>query len=178
MKKIYLPILTETTKKTFFDYINLLLIPQIDYFAIGVQNLISKESISLMSRGEWQKHYVLNEYTEHDPVRRISLDTRRNFIPFNEIDFLDNYGKEIMHQRKLMEIKNGIILMQRFQKFNYIITLGTNFSKFDSFDFIKKYHEKISIIKRDLIKLIEKDAYTFMSIKVLKKINHLSIDAK
>lgn len=178
MKNSYLPILTEITKKTFFDYINSLDIPQIDYFAIGVQNISTKKSISLMSRQEWQKHFALNQYAEHDPVRRVSLHTKRNIIPFNEIDFMDNYGKEIMHQRALMNIKSGIILMERFSNFNYMITLGTGFLKFDAFDFIKRYHDKIWLIKRDLISLIEKDTNKFLLTEMLKQANHLSSDAK
>ena len=35
MDKNYCPILSNTTKETFFDYIDSLDIPQIDYFAIG-----------------------------------------------------------------------------------------------------------------------------------------------
>jgi hypothetical protein len=174
----YLPILTETTKKTFFDYIDSLDIPQIDYFAIGVQNISTQKSISLMSRQEWQKHFVLNQYAEHDPIRCVTLHTKRNLIPFNEIDFLDNYGKEIMRQRTLMDIKSGIVLMERFAKFNYMITLGTGFSKFDAFDFIKRYHDKIWLIKRDLITLIEKDSNEFLPTEILKQANHLSSDAK
>ncbi|HZW61136.1 MAG TPA: hypothetical protein VFF04_02835 [Candidatus Babeliales bacterium] len=174
----YLPILTETTKKTFFDYVYSLDIPQIDYFAIGVQNVTTKRSISLMSRQEWQKHFVLNQYAEHDPIRRVTLHTKRNLIPFNEIDFLDNYGKEIMRQRALMDIKSGIVLMERFAKFNYMITLGTGFSKFDAFDFIKRYHDKIWLIKRDLINLIEKETNKFLPTEILKQANHLSTDAK
>lgn len=181
MKNSYLPILTETTKKTFFDYIDSLDIPQIDYFAIGVQNVAIKKSISLMSRQEWQKHFVLNQYAEYDPIRRVTLHTKRNLIPFNEIDFLDNYGKEIMRQRTLMGIKSGIILMERFAKFNYMITLGTGFSKFDAYDFIKRYHDKISILKKDLIQLIEKDVNNFLPTEMLKQAvitNHPSNDAK
>lgn len=181
MKNSYLPILTETTKKTFFDYIDSLDIPQIDYFAIGVQNVITKKSISLMSREEWQKHFVLNQYAEYDPIRRVTLHTKRNIIPFNEIDFLDNYGKEIMRQRVLMDIKSGIILMERFAKFNYMITLGTGFSKFDAYDFIKRYHDKISILKKNLIQLIEKDVNKFLPTEILKQamiFNRPSSDAK
>jgi hypothetical protein len=154
----YLPITTKTTKQTFFDYVDLLDIPQIDYFAIGVQNLITKKSISVMSRQEWQKHFVKNQYANYDPIRRVALSTKRNLIPFNEIDFVDNFGKEIMRQRAMMEIKNGIVLMQRFPEFNYIITLGTNFSQFDAFAFIKQYHDKIALLKEDLIHIVERDA--------------------
>lgn len=181
MKNSYCPILTETTKRTFFDYIDSLDIPQIDYFAIGVQNTVTMKSISLMSHQEWQKHFTLNQYAEHDPIRRVTLYTKRNIIPFNEIDFLDNFGKEIMRRRTLMDIKSGIILMKRFEKFNYMITLGTGFSKFDSYDFIRRYHDKISLIKKDLIQLIEKDVNIFLPRKMLKQAeinNRLSNDAK
>jgi hypothetical protein len=154
----YSPITTKTTKQTFFDYIDLLNIPQIDYFAIGVQNLITKKSTSLMSRQEWQKHFIDNQYASYDPIRRVALSTKRSLIPINEIDFVDNFGKEIMRQRAIMGIKNGIVLMQRFPEFNYIITLGTNFSKFDAFVFIKQYHDKIALLKEDLIRIIERDA--------------------
>jgi hypothetical protein len=159
----YLPIVTSSTKQTFFDYIGSLDIPQIDYFAIGVQNPTTKKSISLMSLPEWQKHFTDNQYADYDPIRRASLYTKRNLIPFSEIDFVDNFGQEIMRQRALAGIINGIILMERSPKCNYIITLGTGFSNFHPFDFIKKYHDKLHFIKNDLIDLVKKDAYLFLS---------------
>lgn len=171
----YLPILTDSTKRTFFNYVDSLDIPLIDYFAIGVQNTVVKKSISLMSSDEWQKHFVINQYAEHDPIRRVTLHTKRYLIPFQEIDFVDNYGKEIMRQRALMGIKNGIILMQRFPKFNYMITLGTGYSKFDAFEFIKRYHDRISLIKTDFINLIQKDTQLFLPQEIF---NHLSNGAK
>lgn len=164
----YSPIITSTTKETFLDYFDSLDIPQIDYLAIGVQNIVTKKSISLMSLQEWQQHFVKNEYANYDPIRRITLATRRNLIPFNEIDFVDNFGKEIMRQRALMGIKDGIILMQRFPKFNYMITLGTGYTKFDAFDFMKRYHDKIWHLKRDLSHLIEKDTKSFLPPDILR----------
>lgn len=131
-----------------------------------------------MSLPEWQEHFIDNQYADYDPVRRVTLYTKRNLIPFQEIDFVDNFGKEIMRQRTRMGIKNGIILMQRFQKFNYMITLVTGFSKFDAFDFIKRYHDRIFLIKTDLINIIEKDAYHFLPIEILQPSTHLSNDAK
>ncbi len=162
MKNNALLILTSSTQKTFFDYVDSLDVPEIDYFAIGIQNILENKSISLMSNQEWQKKFIENQYANFDPVRSAALCTSRNVLPFNEIDFLNNFGKEIMHQRALLGIKSGIILMERFDKFNYMITLGTAFSKFDAFDFIKRYHDKILLIKRDLIHLVEKDAKNFL----------------
>ena len=174
----YSPILSENTKQTFFDYVDSLDIPQIDYFAIGMQNMVNKRSISLMSLPEWQKHFVDNQYADYDPLRRATLYTKRKLIPFHEIDFVDNFGKKIMQQRTVMGIKNGIILVRRFPKFNYMITFGTGFSKFDAFDFIKRYHDRIYLIKNDLINLIEKDARTFLPQAFLNPPIHLSNDAK
>lgn len=176
-KNIYVPIINTPTKETFNDYIDSLDIPQIDYFAIGLQNTLSKQSISLMSLPEWQDYFSANNLASYDPVRKATLLTKRNIIPFDEIDFVDNFGKEIMRQRSLMGIQNGIVFMERFPKYNYMITLGTSFSKFDSFDFIKKYHDKISLMKSDLIQIIEKDATNFLPKQSVKP-NYPSIDAK
>lgn len=68
-----------------------------------------------------------------------------------------------MKKRSRMGIKNGIVLMERFPECNYMLTLGTGFSHFNSFDFIKKYHDKIYLIKSDFINLVKKEAYTFLS---------------
>ncbi len=163
MIDIYSPILREITKKTFSRYVESLVIPQIDYFAVGIQRNFDKKSISLMSLPEWQKYFLENNYANYDPVRRSALYSKRNFIPFQEIDHMDNFGKEIMKKRAAMGIKNGIILMQRFPRFNYIVTLGTGFSKFNAFDFLNLYLDKISLIKIDLIKIIEKDAHIFLT---------------
>lgn len=171
-KNNYKPIHNTTTKTTFQSYINSLDIPQIDYFAIGIQNASSKKSMSLMSSPEWQKYFIDNQLAEHDPVRKVTLNTKRTLIPFDEIDFVDNFGKEIMKRRSMMGIKNGIILVQRHPKHNYMITLGTSFSEFDAFDFIKRYHDKIQLIKNDFINIIEKDTREFMPS------THPSIDAK
>ncbi len=174
----YSPIITDSTKKTFFHYVDSLDIPQIDYFAIGVQNLTTKESISLMSRPEWQKHFAINQYAGDDPLRKIAIQTKRNLIPFSEIDYFDNYGAEIMRQRSKMGIKDGIVLMERYPKFNYMITLGTGYSKFDAFDFIKRYHDKLSTVKSELIQLIDIDAKAFLPKYLINPSIHLSTDAK
>lgn len=180
IKSNYSPIITNTTKTIFVDYVDSLDIPQIDYFAIGIQNLELRKSISLMSQPEWQKMFVANCFADYDPIRSAALFTKRNFIPFAEIDCIDNFGKEIMRQRSKMGIKNGIVLMQRFPKHSYMITLGTGYSGFDSYEFIKRYHDKICYIKNDLISLIKKDALQFLpqEKRQIKNSIHLSIDAK
>lgn len=178
MNENYSPILSKTTKSIFFDYIDTLDIPQIDYFAIGIQNLEKLTSTSIMSLPEWQSNFVYNQYANHDPIRKISLYTKRNIISFDEIDCVDNFGKEIMKQRALFGIKNGMILMERHEKFNYMITLGTNFSKFDSFDFIKRYHDKTHLIKNDMIKIVAKDTENFLMHKIENNLNHLCDDEK
>src|SRR5437870_2607310 len=122
VKNSYSPI-TGTTISTFFDYVDALDVPQIDYFAIGVQNIFLKKSASIMSLPEWQKIFVVNNYADYDPLRRATLCTKRNIISFTEIDYIDNFGKEIMHQRSLMGIKNGVVFMERLSGYNYIITL-------------------------------------------------------
>lgn len=180
-KNIYSPIITSATKKTFFDYIDCLDIPQIDYFAVGVQSLRSKRSISIMSLTEWQRVFVANCYAEHDPIRRATLHTKRNVIPFFEIDYVDNFGKAIMRHRSLLGIKNGIILMERGKSYNYMITLGTAYSKFDHFSFMRRYYEKLLLLKRDLIEVIKKDATQFIYYELLmhsQGVTHPSGDAR
>lgn len=167
MKSVYFPILTDSTKTTFFDYVDCLDIPQIDYFAIGIQNALARSSISLMSNADWQRQFVSNQYAVHDPIRRVTLCTERNFIPFDEIDYVNNFGKEIMRQRALFDIKNGIILMKRFSNYSYMITLGTGFSRFDGFEFIQRYHDRVRLIQTDFIKLVERDMQGFLPSKLI-----------
>ncbi len=168
MNKKYSPILTDTTKEIFFRYLEHVDLPEIDYFAIGIQSSLTKSSISLMSRPEWQKHFNYNQYAEFDPLRKATLNTTRNFIPFTEIDYSDNFGKEIMHQRGLFGIQDGIILMERLKHHNYIVTLGTNFSRFNAFDFLNTHYDGLKNLKCDLIKIIEKDAIQFLSKQISK----------
>ena len=77
-----------------------------------------------------------------------------------------------MKQRALCEIKNGIVLMHRCGNHSYMVTLGTGFSGFDAYDFLRRYHDKINFIKNDLIKIIQRDAKNFLPS------NHLLNDAK
>lgn len=174
----YSPILTDATRETFFDYVNALKMPQIDYFAIGVQNKLTQQSISLMSNPEWQKLFSYNHYAENDPLRRASLYTSRNIIPLDEIDHCDNFGKEIMRQRALSGVKNGIILMRRFASYNYIITLGTSFSQFCPSDFILRHYDQVTLVKNDFIRIIEQDIFNFLNPTLFKLITRPCNGAK
>jgi hypothetical protein len=177
MIKSYSPITRDISKQTFFDYINELDLPEIDYFAIGIQNPKSRKSMSLMSLPEWQKQFTENQYAEYDPIRKVTFNTSRKVIPFAEVDYSDSYGKEIMHQRANFGIKNGLILVERLPHYNYMITLGTEFSKFDAFFFLRKYNDTLNYLKSDLIKIITKDANKFLKDEIIIA-NHLSSDAK
>ena len=62
-----------------------------------------------------------------------------------------------------------------------MITLGTGYSKFDPYEFIKRYHDKVGFIKNDLINLIKKDSLLFLPETSPRTNNnpiHLSIGAK
>lgn len=172
MKDSYLPIVDESTKNVFMDYTSAVNLSPIDYFAVGIQDILTRKSISLMSRIEWQKIFVDNHFAENDPVRKTVLNTRRNFISLDEIDFFDNFGKEIMRQRAMMGIKTGLVLVEKVAQFNLMITLGTEYSKFDILKFIKSNHLKITFLKRDFIKIIEKDARQFLPSYVLEEFTH------
>jgi len=176
MQNSYEAIITESTKETFNSYIQCVDIPEIDYFAIGIQNILLKKSISLMSRSEWQNLFVKNNFAPYDPVRKAMLFSKRTIIPFSELDYCSSFGQEIMRQRALEGIKDGIILIKKTGKYNIILTLGTGYSSFDAYDFLKKYHDRIELIKNDIFKIIEKDAKIF--IKNTKKIIRPSNDAK
>jgi hypothetical protein len=176
MQNSYEAIITESTKETFNSYIQCIDIPEIDYFAIGIQHISSKKSISLMSRSEWQDLFVKNNYAPFDPVRKAMLFSKRTIIPFSELDYCSSFGKEIMRQRTKEGIKDGIILIKKADEYNTILTLGTGYSSFDAYDFLKKHHDKIELIKNDICKIIQKDARTF--IENTKKINRPSSDAK
>lgn len=172
----YTPIASNRTKKLFSDYIEHIDLPEIDYFAIGIQSLISKKSMSLMSNDEWQKEFSYNNYAEHDPLRKTTMQTNRTIIPFSEIDYFDNFGAKIMKERSVLGMKSGIVLMQRYTHHNYMITLGTGYTKFDPYDFLKRYSDDLTFFKQDLIKIINQDAKQFLESEFI--LNHLFFDAK
>ena len=162
MRINYSPITTESTRQTFYSYIDCLDIPQIDYVAIGIQNVANKTSMSLMSNAEWQSYFMAEQYAKYDPLRKATLQTCRNIISFDEIDHIDSFGKEIMRQRTRYDIKRGVVIMQRHQKHNFMLTLGTSFTHFKSYKFLNRHHESIERIKQHLIKIIEKDSFLFL----------------
>lgn len=167
----YLPIITESTINIFNSYLKLMNVPDIDYCAIGIQHPISGKSISLMSRPEWQHHFIYNNYANSDPIRKSVLHSQRTIIPISEIDHVDNFGKEIMQARKKMGIIDGLILVDREEKYNYMITLATGYNKFDYLEFIQKYSSCIKLIKRDLIEIINADAQEFLPSLILPTLN-------
>lgn len=154
----YTPISTESTRSTFFDYINNINIPPIDYFAVGIENHAQKKLTSLISRLEWQIYCDKNQIINNDPLIQARKLSQRSIIPFSEIDHVDSYGKEIMRQRALHGMRNGLMLTHKQYHLNYIIVLATGFSKFNHYNFFTKYYNQITRLKNDLTKIIERES--------------------
>lgn len=152
----YTPIRTESTRSTFFDYINNINITPIDYFAVGIEDPAQKKLTSLISRLEWQIYFDKNQLTNHDPLIKARL-SQRNIIPFSEIDYIDSFGKEVMRQRSLHGIKNGLMFIHKQRYLNYMIVLATGFSKFNHYSFLTKYYTQLTRLKNDFSKLIERE---------------------
>ncbi|WP_342147543.1 hypothetical protein [Rickettsiella endosymbiont of Aleochara curtula] len=153
----YTPIRTESTRSTFFDYINNINIPPIDYFSVGIEDHTKKKLISLASRLEWQIYFDKNQITNNDPLIQAKKLSQRNIIPFSEIDYLDSSGKEVMRQRSLHGMKNGLMLIHKQDHLDYMIVLATGISKFNHYSFLTKYYTQLTRLKNDLSKIIERE---------------------
>lgn len=153
----YTPISTESTRTTFFDYINNINIAPIDYFAVGIENQAQKKITSIISRLEWQNYFYANQIANNDPLIKAKRLSQRNILPFSEIDYIDSFGKEIMRQRALHGMRNGLMLIHQQQHLKYMIVLATGFSKFNHYAFLSKYYTQLTRLKKDLSKIIEID---------------------
>lgn len=153
----YTPIRTESTLATFFDYINTINIAPIDYFAVGIENEEQKKIISIISRLEWQNYFYNNQIANNDPLIKAKRLTKRYIIPFSEIDYVDSSGKEIMRQRRLHGMKDGILLIHKHLQLKYMVVIATGFSKFNYYTFLSKYYTQLIRLKKDLSKIIEID---------------------
>lgn len=158
----YLPIVTESTKNTFFEYINAIKLTPIDYFAVGIAHTVQKKFTSLTSRTDWQTHFQKEQLSKNDPLIKAEILSQRSLIPFSEIDYIDSSGKEVMRQRRLHGIKDGLLLIHTAGHLKYRIMIATGFSKFDYYAFLKKYHTKLGRLKQDLTKIIERDSQQFL----------------
>ncbi len=153
----YTPIRTESTRSTFFDYINNINIPSIDYFSVGIENHAQKKLTSLISRLEWQIYLDKNQIINKDPLIQAKKLAQRNIIPFSEIDYIDSLGKEVMRQRSLHGMKNGLMLIHKQHHLNYMIVLATGLAKFNHYRFLTKYYTQLIRLKNDLSKIIERE---------------------
>lgn len=158
----YTPIAVEATKAIFFDYLSAIKLDPIDYFAVGLENNMQNNFTSLISRPDWQEHLFKQQFTAHDPLIIAKLLSNRSIIPFSEIDHIDSLGNEIMRQRTLFGIKNGLLLIHKRGHLKYMVMLATGFSKFNYYTFLQKYYVKLDRLKHDLTKIIEKDMINFL----------------
>lgn len=150
----YNPLNEEYTRNTFEQYIDALEIPIIDYVAIGVQDSIHKTSASLMSRPDWQSTFSNLNLAESDPVRKAAFNTKTKFFSFDELDYQDSSGKEVMRQRRRHYIENGIVVMHRNLGHNFMLTLATGYKNFNARKFYLENHRSIKKTFDDLIDLI------------------------
>ena len=161
-------------RSTFLDYVDALAMPIIDYVAIGVQDTIHRTSTSMMSRLDWQKTFYKLNLAAYDPVRKASFNTNSKIFAFDELDYQDSHGEEVMKQRKLHGIENGLVLIQRKLGHNFMLTLATGFKNFCPYKFLIANQVTINRIFYDLICLIKPLAKEYQ----IKITTHQNGDAK
>lgn len=164
----------DSVKKVFFEYINALEIPIIDYVAIGVQDTVHMTSTSIMSNSEWQNTFKQLGLAKDDPIRNASFSAKTDFFSFDEIDHQNSRGKEVMKQRRAHEIANGFVIMRRTVGHNFMLTLATGYKNFNSYRFYIDKHLSICRIFDDLISLVKPATMEYQ----LNSFNHLNDDAK
>ncbi|MES2142364.1 MAG: autoinducer binding domain-containing protein [Pseudomonadota bacterium] len=157
----YTPIITVSTRAIFLDYINAFKLGSIDYFAVGLGSTTAKKLTSISSLPEWQDHLYKKQLAKSDPVIIAKIFSQRNIVPFSELDYINSRGNEVMQQRRLFGIQNGLLLIHQKRHLRYMVMLATGYSKFDHYAFLKKYYAKLGRLKHDLIKIIEKDTKQF-----------------
>lgn len=138
-----------------FDlYFKALELPFMDYLAIGVQDTIHKTSASLMSNQDWRKTFKELNLADDDPIRKASFSTRAHHFSFDEIDYQNSAGHEVMRQRKLNGIENGLVFMKRSLTHNFMLTLGTGFKNINTYKYLIDYYPNVQKMFNDLIALV------------------------
>lgn len=170
----YKPLENQNIQTTFSDYIHALEIPIIDYVAIGIQDTIYKTSTSIMSRPDWQQTFRKLNLSESDPIRKAAFCTKSKVFAFDDIDCQDSSGKEVMRQRKLHDINNGLVFMHRELGCNYMLTLATGYKNFCAYKFFLDKEIAITKLFSDLISLIQPVTKQYQ----FEVVNHLGDDAK
>lgn len=157
----------------FQSYIKALELPFMDYVAIGVQDTIHKKSTSIMSSAEWQKTFKELGLANDDPVRKASFSTHTKYFSFDGIDCQNNSGREVMRQRKLHGIENGLVFMERKLSHNFMLTLGTGYKGFNTYKYLIDHHIAIQKVFSDLISLVTPATKPYQ----VKIINHQDVCA-
>lgn len=149
-------------RSIFLNYVDALEMPVIDYVAIGVQDTIQNKSTSLMSRVEWQNTFKNLNLSEDDPVRRASFSNRSGIFSFDEVDCQNSAGKEVMRQRRLHEIENGLVLIKKNLGTNFMLTLATGHKDFDAYKFFIAHRPAINLVFNDLVGLISTETKSYI----------------
>ncbi len=151
----YQPLNNDELLSIFKDYVDSLQINPIDYFAIGIQNLITKSSTSLMSNKDWQKTFCQLNLAKHDPLRLASFKTPSNTFSFEDLQPSSSEGKEVMRQRKRYGMNSGVVLTKKTAQHKLLLTMATGFKNFKAYRFIADNHVALRRVFADLTQLIE-----------------------
>lgn len=155
LKIPYQAINKKEAREEFERYIDHLNIPLIDYVAIGVQDLVNKQSFSLKSDSNFQKAFLELELADHDPVRRAIWQANNSFFTFDSLDYGDKMGKAVMKYREQYSLHNGLVCLAKNKNFNYSLTLATGCTKFDGYKFLIENKEGIHTVFNDLKKIAD-----------------------
>ena len=161
-------------RNTFMGYVDALNMPAIDYVAIGIQDTIQKKSASLMSRVEWQNTFKSLNLSKEDPVRITAFTNKSGIFSFDEVDCRSSAGKEVMRQRKLHEIENGLVLIKRNLGTNFMLTLATGYKDFDAYKFFISHRMAINHVFDDLISIVSPETKEYQ----FTKLTHQTVYAK
>ena len=132
----------------FQNYLNQINIPVIDYIAIGKQDLINKTSTSLKSDQDFEHAFI--ELASYDPIRTAIWNTSVNFFTFDSVDYNSKMGKAVMQCRKRFHIEQGLVYVERHKTHNFVLTLGTDYEKFDGMKYFIENNRGIHFIFEDL----------------------------
>ena len=60
-----------------------------------------------------------------------------------------------------MKIENGIVLVERYLNCNYVLTLGTDYKKFDPYNYLLENYIEIKKVMKDMKDIIYNDSIPY-----------------
>ena len=128
---------------------------QISYLSLGMKDYETNNGTTIIPNLEWKETVEKKQIYHLDPIFVAATLTKKDYVFYSRFHYNTALEKEILAERKNLEMNKGFIKLIHFETFRIAFTYSTGLSDFNEQDYIYKNADKIAKFEEYSKKIIK-----------------------